>query len=268
MIRIAVNGAAGRMGQRVIALALAEGDLEVTEALESPESAAVGKALSEIVPGGPAGVRVSAKLAGAPDVLIDFSTPAGTLARIAECRGKKTAAVIGTTGFSAQEREKVEAAAKERAILVASNMSVGVNLLFELAETAARALGAGYDVEIVEAHHRHKKDAPSGTALTLAKRIAAARGLTEKALRHGREGITGERPREEIGMHAVRGGDIVGDHTVIFATEGERIELVHRAHSRDMFARGALRAARFLAGKKPGLYSFADMAGSAAQRGR
>ena len=262
MIKIAVNGAAGRMGQRVLALAIEAGDFRITDALEDPRSDFVGRALSDMIPDAPRDVVIDPKLSGNPQVLIDFSSPGGALMRLKQTEGTRIALVIGTTGFTPSQRRAIVAAAKRRAILLASNMSVGVNLLFKLAELAAGALGSEYDAEIVEAHHYHKKDAPSGTALSLAEAVAKGKGLDAKsALIFGRKGAVGERPRDEIGVHAVRAGDIVGDHTITFATTGERIELVHRAHSRDTFARGALRAARFMARKRPGLYSFGDAIG-------
>ena len=249
------------MGRRIAALALEAGDFEITDALEDSSSGLVGKALGDIVQGAGEALVISTEFTGDPDVLVDFSTPAGALARLAQCSGKECNVLIGTTGFTELQRQAIREASTQRAVLVASNTSTGVNVVFKLAELAAQALGADYDVEIVEAHHRHKKDAPSGTAMTLAERVARAKGLDARALRHGREGMVGERGQGEIGIHAVRGGDIVGDHTVLFATEGERIEIVHRAHTRDTFARGALRAARFLAGREPGMYAFSDVIG-------
>ena len=261
-ISIAVNGAAGRMGRRIIALALEASDFMVTDALEASDNPAVGRPVRDFVPNAPEELATAARLAGKPRVLIDFSSPAGTLARLKETAATRTAMVIGTTGLTDAQRRRIADAAKERAILLASNMSVGVNLLFKLAELAARALGPDYDAEIVEAHHHFKKDAPSGTALTLAQAVARGKGLDPKrAFVHGRQGNVGERGAGEIGIHAVRAGDIVGDHTLTFATAGERIELVHRAHSRDTLVRGALRAARFVAAKRRGLFDFNDVMG-------
>lgn len=261
-ITIAVNGAIGRMGRRIIAMATEAGDFEITGALEDPRCPAVGQPVTEWAPNAPAELLVTSKLQVAPNVLIDFSSPKATLARLREAEGTRTAFVIGTTGFTDAQRLKIKVASRRRPILLASNMSVGVNVLFKLAELAAKALGEDYDAEIVEAHHHHKKDAPSGTALTLAHAVAEGKGLDPKrAFIHGRSGLVGARQRDEIAIHAVRGGDIVGDHTLTFATTGERIELVHRAHSRDTFVHGALRAARFIVTKRSGLYDFPDVIG-------
>lgn len=261
-IKIAVNGALGRMGRRIIALAMEAGDFEITDALEDRGCDAVGRPLAEWVPSAPADLLVASKLRGLPRVLIDFSSPKATLARLREAQGTRIGFVIGTTGFTDAERRRIKTASRARPILLASNMSVGVNVLFKLAELTASALGEDYDAEIVEIHHRRKKDAPSGTALSLARAVAGGKGLDPKrALIYGRSGLVGERPRGEIAIHALRGGDIVGDHTLTFATTGERIELVHRAQSRDTFARGALRAARFIVRKRTGMYDFQDVIG-------
>ena len=261
-IKIAVSGALGRMGRRIIALATEAGDFDITDAVEAADCPSLGRPLAEYIPNAPADLVLTSRLGGSPSVLIDFSSPKATLARLREAQGRQIAFVIGTTGFTDAQRRKIKTASRRRAILLASNMSVGVNVLFKLAELTAKALGDDYDAEIVEAHHHHKKDAPSGTALTLAQAVAAGKSLDPKrAFIYGRSGFTGERPRDEIAIHAVRGGDIVGDHTLTFATTGERIELVHRAQSRDTFVRGALRAARFIVGKRTGLYDFQDVIG-------
>jgi len=261
-IKIAVSGALGRMGRRIIALATEAGDFGITDAVEAADCPALGRPLAEYVPNAPADLVLTSRLRGSPRVLIDFSSPKATLARLREAQGKQIAFVIGTTGFTDAQRRQIKTASRRRPILLASNMSVGVNVLFKLAELAAKALGQDYDAEIVEAHHHHKKDAPSGTALTLAQAVAAGKKLDPKrSFIYGRSGPTGARPRDEIAIHAVRGGDIVGDHTLTFATTGERIELVHRAQSRDTFVRGALRAARFIARKRTGLYDFQDVIG-------
>ena len=196
--------------------------------------------------------------AAASDVLIDFTRPEGTLANLKHAR----AAVVGTTGFSAAQRDAIAQAAKRIPIVMAANFAVGVNAAYKLAETAAKILGGGYDVEIIEAHHRHKVDAPSGTALKLGEVVAGALGrkLPDVA-RHGRQGDTGERPAKQIGFHAVRGGDIVGEHTVVFAGLGERVEIVVRSQSRMTYAAGALRAAKWLRGKPAGLYDMFDVLG-------
>jgi 4-hydroxy-tetrahydrodipicolinate reductase len=205
-------------------------------------------------------------LLSAAKVVIDFTTPASTLKNLEACAGKGVAMVIGTTGLSEGERARAAELAKSTAVVMSPNMSVGVNLLFFLTRRAAEIPGPGFDIEVVEAHHRLKKDAPSGTALRLAEVAAAGRGWkTSEALRCRREGMIGERPQREIGVQALRAGDIVGDHTVLMAGPGERIELTHRAHSRDTFAQGAMRAAAWVAGRPPGLYDMQDVLGLAAR---
>ncbi len=259
-MKIAVNGAAGTMGRRLIGAIIQADDCELVAALECAGHPRLGQDAGKLAGVGKLGVAMSSELDGGPDVLIDFSLPEGTMLRARECAERRVAMVIGTTGLSEEQRASIEADTATRVpVLVAPNMSVGVNLLFCLAELAAGALPAGYDVEIVESHHRRKVDAPSGTALELARRLCGALGRSEDVLLHGRQGRVGRRTAEEIAIHAVRAGDIVGEHTVLFATEGERIELTHRASSRDVFARGALEAARFLLGKPPRLYSMADV---------
>jgi len=209
------------------------------------------------------GLDIRAGLANA-QVLIDFTRPEGTLAHLQVCRELGVAAAIGTTGFSDAQKAEIAAQAQHIPIMLAPNMSVGVNVVFKLLEMAARGLHQGYDIEIIEAHHRHKVDAPSGTALQMGEVIAAALGrdLKECAV-YAREGVTGERDPSTIGFSAIRGGDIVGDHTVLFAGTGERIEITHRSGTRAGYAQGALRAARFLAGRKPGLYGMNDVLGIA-----
>jgi len=262
MIRAGINGACGRMGSRLVALVSQQDDMQLAAALEYAGHPALGRDVGAANGGPELGVELTAEPPDGLDVLIDFSTPDSTVARAAQCAAAGTALVSGTTGLTAQQKRALEEAAERIAVLTAPNMSLGVNLCFKIAPRMAAALGDGYDVEIVEFHHRFKKDAPSGTALKLAEEIARALGRdTHECLRHGRRGATGERTRTEIGMHAVRGGDVVGDHTVIFAAEGERIELVHRAGSRDTFCRGALAAARFIVGKAPGLYGMGDVLG-------
>jgi 4-hydroxy-tetrahydrodipicolinate reductase len=207
------------------------------------------------------GLDIRAGLADA-QVLIDFTRPEGTLAHLAACRELGVNAVIGTTGFSDEQKAEIAACAQHIAIVMAPNMSVGVNVVFKLLDMAARALNEGYDIEIIEAHHRHKIDAPSGTALKMGEVVAAALGrdLKDCAV-YAREGVTGERDPSTIGFATVRGGDIVGDHTVLFAGTGERIEITHRSNSRAGYAQGSLRAARFLAGRKSGLYGMNDVLG-------
>ncbi len=260
MIRVAINGAAGRMGRRLVDLISDEKDMQVVAALEQAGHPDSGRDAGELAGRGAIGVTLKAEWDVPADVLIDFSSPPGTMARLAEAVEKGCALVIGTTGLTGVQRAEIEKAAKQIPILMAPNMSVGMNLMFRLAGEAAAALGDDYDVEIVEAHHRFKKDAPSGTALRLADEIARATGrdLAKDAV-YGRHGRDAQRKPGEIGVHAVRAGDIVGDHTVVFSTLGERIELTHRAHTRDTFARGALRAARFVAKKRPNLYTMNEI---------
>jgi len=262
MLKIAVNGAAGRMGQRLVALIAETGDLELAAALEFESHPMLGGDAGDVAGLGRLGILLTPKLATRPDVLIDFSSPASAVARARECATAGTALVVGTTGLSPEQFATLQQAASKVPCVVAPNMSVGINVLAKLVRQAAAALGPEFDVEVIEAHHRFKKDAPSGTAIQLAK--AAADGLGrnyDQAAVHGRRGITGERSRQEIGMHAVRAGDIVGEHTILFGALGEHLELRHSAHSRDTFARGAIRAARFVAGKKPGLYTMDDVLG-------
>lgn len=252
------------MGRTLIEMVLRSGDLRLAGALEVHGSPLVGKDAGELV-GHPCGVRIVSDLtegfAGA-DCLIDFTRPEGTLAHMEQCLRKGVRMVIGTTGFSVGELARIEAAAEKIPIMFAPNMSVGVNVAFKLAETAAQALGDGYDVEIIEAHHRHKIDAPSGTALKFGDVIARALGRDmERNAVHGRRGEVGERDPKAIGFHAIRGGDIVGEHTVMFAGEGERVEITVRSGSRATYALGALRAARFLSNKERGLYDMQDVLG-------
>jgi len=251
-MKVAIAGAGGRMGRSLIEAVLADPGLTLAAAFDVPGSPAVGQEVGGIT------ITSEAKTAAIADVLIDFTRPEGTLAHLAHAK----AMVIGTTGFSDTQRKTIEEAAGRLPIVMAANFAVGVNAAYKLAETAARILGEGYDVEIIEAHHRHKVDAPSGTALKLGEVVAKAlnRKLSDVA-RHGREGQTGERPESEIGFHAIRGGDLVGEHTVLFAGPGERLEVTVRSHSRMTYAAGALRAAKFLKGRRAGLYDMADVLG-------
>jgi len=260
-MRIAVNGAAGAMGKRVIALLKEFQGCELVAALERPGHPDMGKDAGVLAGLEPDGVQVSASMSGDPDVLIDFSSPGAAMERAIECAERGVAALVGTTGLTSEQVAEIkERVARRVPVLIAPNMSLGINLLFRLVEDVARALGEGYDVEIVETHHRRKKDAPSGTAMELARRICKALNRDPNAaLSYGRQGLAGPRKPQEIGIHAVRGGDIVGDHTVMFMADGERIELTHRATNRDVFARGAIRAAVFLAGQRPGMYSMQDV---------
>jgi 4-hydroxy-tetrahydrodipicolinate reductase len=264
MHQIAIAGSSGRMGRALIEALFQAPDLRLHAALEHPDSPFVGKDAGELI-GSPSGVKISANvqqaLTGA-EVLIDFTRPEGTLAHLEVCRRLGVKAVIGTTGLSAEQKGRITEAARDIAIMFAPNMSVGVTLLLKLLETAASVLKEGYDIEIIEAHHRHKVDAPSGTALRMGEVIAQTlgRNLAECAV-YGREGVTGERQPSTIGFATVRGGDIVGDHTALFAGIGERIEITHKASSRATFAVGALRAARFLAAKDRGLFDMRDVLG-------
>jgi 4-hydroxy-tetrahydrodipicolinate reductase len=259
---IAINGACGRMGLRLIALAQEDRGLHVAAAVDSPKNPLVGKDAGELAGVGPIGLPVVGELPLSTriDCVIDFSVPAGTMAILPACVGRKLPLVVATTGHTAAEKAEIEAAAHDTAILFAPNMSLVVNLLFKLVKLTAESLnGKGFDAEIVERHHRFKKDSPSGTAMHFAEIIREASGGGEFI--HGREGIVGERTATEIGVHAVRAGDNVGEHTIIFSTLGETLELVHKGHSRDSYARGALLAAKFLATKSAGRYSMADVLG-------
>lgn len=265
MSNIAVIGAAGRMGKALIeAIAATEG-AHLSAALEHPDSSLIGADAGELVGIGRNNIQVVASLhdvADDFDVLIDFSIPAVTAANAAFCleHGKKL--VIGTTGLDDNQLQQVQMASQTNAICMASNYATGVNLCFKLAELAASVLGDEVDIEISEAHHRHKIDAPSGTALSLGESVASALGRDLKNVAvYGREGQTGARDRQTIGFATVRAGDIVGDHTVLFAAEGERIEITHKASSRMAFARGAVRAAKWLTTKESGLFDMQDVLG-------
>ncbi len=264
MIRLIVNGAGGRMGRRIIALAAEDRDLAVVGAFERADHPDMGKDAGTLAGVGPLGVALTPRRDLAADVAVDFSHADSALAMIEWCAERGIAIAIGTTGMGAEGQKRLDAAAKRVPCLLAANMSLGVNVLLRLVREAAKALGDAYDVEIVEAHHNKKKDAPSGTALALGEAAAAGLGrkLDEVAV-HGRHGMVGERSVKEIGFHAVRAGDIVGDHTVMFGGQGERVEVRHVATSRDTFVRGALRAVRFLASKPPGRYTMADVLGLA-----
>lgn len=261
---IGINGAAGRMGQRLVALAWEDDELTLGAALDAPGHPQQGRDAGEVAGVGSVGVPIRSELAHHRplDVLIDFSTPEGTLTVLPWCVAQRIPVVVATTGLTPAQRQEVEAAAHQTALLMSPNMSLAVNVLFRLVGEAAQLLAnRDFDVEVLERHHRFKKDAPSGTALHLARIIQEA--MAQTVLRHGREGLVGERPRHEIGIHALRVGDNVGEHTVVFSTLGETLELTHRGHTRDSYARGALLAAKFLAGKPPGRYSMKDVLGLA-----
>lgn len=241
-LRCAIAGASGRMGKTLVEAVLAAPDAELATAFDI-------------------GDDVAAALGGA-DCLIDFTRPEGTLQHLEICRRLGVHAVVGTTGFSAEQKKQIEAVARDIPVVFAPNMAVGVNAVFKLLDVAARILDEGYDVEVIEAHHRLKVDAPSGTALRMGEVVAAALGRSlEECAVYGREGHTGERPATQIGFATVRGGDIVGDHTVLFAGIGERIEITHKSASRMPYALGSLRAARFLQDKKSGLFDMQDVLG-------
>jgi 4-hydroxy-tetrahydrodipicolinate reductase len=263
MIHVAIAGAAGRMGRHLLAACQPVEGTRCTVALEHPDHPAIGADAGELAGIGRLNLPIVAELAPLIerfDVLVDFTRPAATLAHLAVCRTAGKAMVIGTTGLSADQKTTIAHAAAAIPIVFAPNMSVGVNLCFKLLELAARVLGDGVDIEIIEAHHRHKVDAPSGTALAMGQVIATTLGrdLAQCAV-HGRQGVTGERDRATIGFSTVRAGDIVGEHTVLFADMGERIEITHRASSRMTFAKGAIRAATWLAGRGPGLFDMRDV---------
>lgn len=265
-VRVAVAGAGGRMGQVLVDLVLQSAQLQLSAALEQAGSPSLGQNAGHGMAANN-NIAISADIAqavGASDVLIDFTRPKGTLEHARHCIEHNCAMVIGTTGFSEDDLRFLRQCAQSIPMLIASNMSIGVTVLKHLVEAAARRLGNDYDIEIVEIHHKHKVDAPSGTALLLGEAAAAGLGvsLKEKAV-YAREGITGERQPGAIGFAVLRGGDVVGEHTVMFCGEGERIELSHRAGSRRNFASGALRAAAFIAGKKPGIYTMDDVLGFA-----
>ncbi|MDL1872125.1 4-hydroxy-tetrahydrodipicolinate reductase [Deltaproteobacteria bacterium PRO3] len=258
MTRIIVTGVAGRMGSRIADIVRQSGGLTLAGATESPGSFAVGTLLPE----GHQVVDDLAKNIEHADVVIDFTSPKATLRHAEICAQHDKALVVGTTGFGPEEREKLLPLLKKIPSVFSSNMSIGMNVMFKTAARMATLLGEDYDIEIFEAHHRHKKDAPSGTALTLAEEIAAAVGRDlGKVARYERHGQIGARPPREIGIQTLRGGDIVGDHTVYFAGEGERLEITHRATSRDNFARGAVLAAKWVAAKSPGVYTMFDVLG-------
>jgi 4-hydroxy-tetrahydrodipicolinate reductase len=272
-MRVAVAGASGRMGRMLIEALLADtaGDLRLAVALDRPDSPEIGRDAGEFL-GRRTAVPIEADVGGgAPadggalpraDVLIDFTRPEATLAHLAVCADAGVRMVIGTTGFDEAGKRAIAAAAQRTGIVFAPNMSVGVNAVFRLLDVAARILAAGYDIEIIEAHHRHKVDAPSGTALKMGEVVAAALGRDLKDVAvYAREGVTGERRAGTIGFSAIRGGDIVGEHTALFAGAGERIEITHRSTSRAGYAQGSLRAARFLAGRPSGLYDMHDVLG-------
>jgi 4-hydroxy-tetrahydrodipicolinate reductase len=263
-LRICVAGASGRMGQMLVEAVRASGDGVLSGALDIANSPAIGQDAAGFS-GQASGVAITADLSAGlsgSQFLIDFTRPEGTMAHLRECVKHGVGVVIGTTGFSDAQKAEIAEIAKQIPIVMAPNMSVGVNVTLKLLEMAAKAMATGYDIEIIEAHHRHKVDAPSGTALKMGEVIADALGrdLKDCAV-YAREGVTGERDPSSIGFATIRGGDIVGDHTVLFAGTGERIEITHKSSSRATYAQGSLRAVRFLAGKPAGLYDMFDVLG-------
>lgn len=263
-LKIVITGCSGRMGHVLLECVFADAELQLHAALDRLENPHIGKDAGEAL-GKPSGVKISADIDQAlknADVLVDFTRPEASLQYLAACQKAGVKMVIGTTGFSPEQKLTIEQAAKNIAIVFAPNMSVGVTLLINLVHSAAKVLNENYDVEIVEMHHRHKVDAPSGTALRLGESVASALGRNLEACAvYGREGITGERDSHSIGFSTMRGGDVVGDHTVLFAGTGERVELTHKASSRATFALGALRAAKYLTHKQTGLFDMQDVLG-------
>jgi 4-hydroxy-tetrahydrodipicolinate reductase len=258
MIKVVVTGIAGRMASHIAQIIRNTKGMQLDGATEAPGSFAV----DTLLPEGHPVVDDLAKCIDRADVVIDFTSPEGALNHAKIAAEKNKAIVVGTTGFSEEQKSKLSSLLQKIPSVWAPNMSVGVNVLLNLVETAAKHLGHDYDVEVIEAHHRQKKDAPSGTAMALGEAVALALKLNfKKVACYRREGQTGERPKDQIGMQTIRAGDIVGDHTVMFAGTGERLELTHRATSRDNFARGAVLAAQWVVGKKPGIYSMKDVLG-------
>jgi 4-hydroxy-tetrahydrodipicolinate reductase len=265
-VRIAVCGVGGRMGSQILNAVRAEDDLVVTGATERPGSLQIGLDAGILTGAGPLEVPICSSLEAAldrahADVVIDFTAAAASLHHADVCAARKVGLVVGTTGFSADEKARLASHAMQIPLLMAPNMSVGVNVLFQLVTECAAALGKAYECEVVELHHRMKKDAPSGTALRLAEAAAKGQGLLPESFVYARHGDVGPRQQNTIGIQTLRGGDVVGEHTVYFIADGERLELTHRATSRDNFARGAVRAGRWLQGQKPGLYDMQDVLG-------
>ena len=261
MIDLAITGAAGRMGQRLIALAKQDGGFNIVGAIDRPEHDAQSRDAGEVAGIGPIKLPITYDLKKTPQVLIDFTHPAGTRHWLKTCRDRGIAVVIGTTGLQSADHASIDQAAADIAIVQSPNMSLGVNLLFKVAAQVAKLLGDDYDIEILEGHHRFKKDAPSGTAMGLAEAILRSTGKTKDALVYDRHGDDATRKPGEIGMHAMRMGDEIGRHTVHYGALGERLEFTHVATNRDTFVHGALRAAKWLANQKPGRYTVADVLG-------
>lgn len=269
MIRVAVNGAAGRMGRELVIACQRNEALTLAAAFEAPGSDAIGQDAGRLATGEDLGVAIASaddRGDAAFDVLVDFTRPEPCLAAVDDCVAAGAAIVIGTTGFDSEQLEHIDEAAQKIAVVLAPNFSAGLNLKLKLLETAAKALGDSVDIEVIEAHHRHKVDAPSGTALRIGEVLADATGrnLNDCAV-YARHGNTGERERQTIGFQTIRGGDIVGEHTVLFAGDGERLEITHKASSRQTFAGGAMRAAAWTAAQSAGRYDMNDVLGLAAE---
>jgi len=264
MLKVVISGASGRMGQALLEGIFADDELQLHGAIDRADSPRIGHDAGEQF-GRVTGVKITADVASAladADVLVDFTRPEASMEYLAICEKTGVKLVLGTTGFSVEQKQQIAAAAQKLAVVFAPNMSVGVTLLINLVQAAAKVLADGYDVEIIEAHHRHKVDAPSGTALRLGEAAASVLGRDlQTCAVYGREGVTGERDANTIGFATVRGGDVVGDHTVLFAGIGERVELTHKASSRATFALGALRAAKYLADRQTGLFDMQDVLG-------
>lgn len=261
-IKLGIIGCSGRMGRRIASLAHEDPDFSLTCAIERPDHPSQDVDLGELLGLDKLNLPISSTFSAEPDVLIDFSVPQATIEALAIARKSAVPTVIGTTGLSSGQLAKVKEASEDMAVFHAANMSLGVNVLFHLVGKVANALGNAYDIEITETHHRFKKDAPSGTAVELAKKICAATKKDfDSCITHGRSGAEVPRKPGNIGMHARRQGDVIGEHTVAFSSLGETVELTHKAHSRDIFARGALRAAAWLVNRPPGLYDMLDVLG-------
>jgi 4-hydroxy-tetrahydrodipicolinate reductase len=264
MLKVVIAGASGRMGQALLEGIFADDELRLHGAIDRADSPRIGHDAGEQF-GRVTDVKITADVASAlagADVLVDFTRPEASMEYLAICEKTGVKLVLGTTGFSVKQKQQIAATAQKLAVVFAPNMSVGVTLLINLVQAAAKVLSDGYDVEIIEAHHRHKVDAPSGTALRLGEAAASAMGRDlQTCAVYGREGVTGERDANTIGFATVRGGDVVGDHTVLFAGIGERVELTHKASSRATFALGALRAAKYLSGRQSGLFDMQDVLG-------
>jgi len=260
--KLVVVGVAGRMGKRILSLALEAGRFDIVGAVERQDHPDIGKDAGLVAAAAPINVKLDSVYPAGADVAIDFSQPQAADKTVDYCVKNKVALVLGTTGLSDQQHKKIKTASEKIPVIYATNMSVGMNVLFSLVGKVASMLGDEYDIEIIEQHHRFKKDAPSGSALTLAENICKATGKKfPDCLTYGRSGKDALRKKGDIGIHAVRAGDITGEHDVIFSTLGETLTLSHTAHTRDTFARGALRAAQWLVGKKPALYSMTDVLG-------